>query len=109
MKRIYALALSAVMVLSLTACASAKATNDAADLDIGSFCEYGGMDIEDAAGGENFEVCEANIVTGEMHEHNTFDAPETVMEKSFEGYRKEGNGVRVSLPACSVVELRLKK
>lgn len=153
MKRIYALALSAVMVLSLAACTNAKATNDAvgpsdepseignviiggwshsafpgitdeqrkvfdkafegftgsdvtpvaylgsqivagrnhcflcqstvvypgaephyvlvyvyegldgsvelmniADLDIGSFCEYGGMDIEDAAGGENVQI-----------------------------------------------------
>ena len=153
MKRIYALALSAVMVLSLAACASAKATNDAtnpssepaeinevisggwshsassevtgelrkvfdkafegftgsnvtpiaylgsqvvagmnhcflcqstfaypgaephyalvyiyesldgsaelmnvADLDIGSFCEYGGIEAEDAIGGENVQI-----------------------------------------------------
>ena len=61
------------------------------------------------AGGEDFEVCEAKIVTGEMHAHNTFEAPETVKEESFTGYEKIENGIRVTLPACSVTELRLKK
>lgn len=56
MKRIYALALSAVMVLSLTACASAKATNDAADLDIGSFCEYGEQEANNAMGGGAVQI-----------------------------------------------------
>ena len=61
------------------------------------------------AGGEVFDVCEANIVTGEMHAHNTFEAPETVKEEKFTGYERLENGLRVTLPACSVTELRLKK
>ena len=61
------------------------------------------------AGGEVFDVCEANIVTGEMHAHNTFEAPETVKEEKFNGYERLENGLRVTLPACSVTELRLKK
>lgn len=62
MNRILALALSATIVLSLAACASAKASNDGgatlmniADLDIGSFCEYGG-DANDNVGGESVQI-----------------------------------------------------
>ncbi len=61
------------------------------------------------AGGEVFEVLEANIVTGKMNAHNTFEAPETVKEEKFNGYERRGNGIRVTLPACSVTEFRLRK
>ncbi|MBR1743598.1 MAG: alpha-N-arabinofuranosidase [Lachnospiraceae bacterium] len=73
-----------------------------------SMAEEKSLDIV-LAGGEGFEVSEANIVMGEMHAYNTFEAPETVTEQSFVGYEGTGEGIRVTLPACSVVELRLKK
>ena len=48
-------------------------------------------------------------MTGKMNEHNTFEAPEEVKEEAFKGYAKTGDGVKVTLPACSVVSIRIKK
>jgi len=61
------------------------------------------------AGGEAVTVEEANIVTGEMHAYNTFEQPDTVLEKRFDRYEIMHKVLKVSMPACSVVELRLKK
>mgnify|MGYP000384037494 CR=1 FL=1 len=41
--------------------------------------------------------------------HNTFEAPEVVDEKDFTAYENTQTGVKVTLPACSVVTLRLSK
>ena len=54
------------------------------------------------------EVVEANIVTGQMRDYNTFDAPECVKEEAFTAYEKTEEGITVKVPACSVLELRLK-
>ena len=51
---------------------------------------------------------EAKVVSAEMHAHNTFDVPELVKEEEFTAYKKCGNGIKVMLPPCSVVELRLQ-
>lgn len=51
---------------------------------------------------------DAGIVTGEMHQHNTFEAPDTVKEQEFTDFRVEGNKVCVTLPPCSVVCVRIK-
>ncbi len=59
--------------------------------------------------GESYCVKEANIVTGEMRQHNTFQEPERVAEQSFAQYRNTEEGLYVTLPPCSVVELRLEK
>ncbi len=57
---------------------------------------------------KDIQVVEANIVcSADVHDHNTFEDPEKVVEKSFDGYKAEGN-LKVSLPAASVVEIRLK-
>ena len=57
-----------------------------------------------------YRIGEARIVTGsDVHDHNTFEAPEQVTEKDFSGVREEGDGFVLTLPAASVVELRLKK
>ena len=57
---------------------------------------------------KNFEIVEAKVVGGEdPHAFNTFDAPENVIEKSFENYKTEG-GLKLNIPAASVVEIRLK-
>lgn len=56
-----------------------------------------------------YEVVETNIVTNDdMHAYNTFDAPETVKEEMFTAYSVSGNTVKAILPACSVVEIRIK-
>ena len=61
------------------------------------------------AGDEHvYSVKEAKVVSAEMHAHNTFDAPELVKEEGFTAYKKCGNGIKVMLPPCSVVELRLQ-
>lgn len=51
---------------------------------------------------------DAGIVTGEMHQHNTFEAPDTVKEQEFTDFRVEGNKVCFTLPPCSVVCVRIK-
>jgi alpha-N-arabinofuranosidase len=57
-----------------------------------------------------YQVVEAKIVTsGDMHDHNTFDAPEVVAEKDFTDYRATENGISVHLPANSVTEIRVSK
>lgn len=56
-----------------------------------------------------YEVVEANIVTsGDVHDMNTFDAPDTVKVEEFGGCRAEGNRLVLTLPKASVVEIRVK-
>ena len=56
-----------------------------------------------------YKVEEANVVTsGDVHDMNTFDAPDKVKEVSFTDYQAEGNDICVKLPKASVVELRIK-
>ena len=51
---------------------------------------------------------EAAILTNEMHAKNTFDEPETVKEEAFEEVEITDRGLSLTLPACSVVSLRIK-
>ena len=44
-----------------------------------------------------------------MNAHNTFEAPEVVSEQAFKAYEKTADGIRVDIPACSVVSIRLSK
>ncbi|MCF0131728.1 MAG: alpha-N-arabinofuranosidase [Pseudobutyrivibrio sp.] len=55
-----------------------------------------------------YQVCEARYVTGAMNAHNTFDEPENVVEQDFTCFEKTSDGLKVTLPKCSVVCLRLK-
>lgn len=55
-----------------------------------------------------YSVKEAKVVSAEMHAHNTFDAPELVKEEVFTAYKKCADGIKIMLPPCSVVELRLQ-
>ncbi|MBO6109024.1 MAG: alpha-N-arabinofuranosidase [Eubacterium sp.] len=68
-------------------------TSDAKEIDIV---------IPDGVG----EVKEANIVKGQMKDYNTFDNPETVTEEAFDGYRLADGKLALTLPACSVTEIR---
>ena len=59
---------------------------------------------------KGYRVLEAAIVTdSDFHAHNTFDAPETVTEKAFDGYETTEEGLKAVLPANSVVMLRAGK
>ena len=62
------------------------------------------------AGDESaYKVIEANIVTGDMKAYNDFDEPERVKEEVFTAYEECMGGIKVQIPACSVLELRLQK
>ncbi|MBO5552553.1 MAG: alpha-N-arabinofuranosidase, partial [Lachnospiraceae bacterium] len=56
-----------------------------------------------------YNIEEAGIVTsGDVHDMNTFDAPETVKEEAFTGYSTDGKDISLTLPKGSVVVLRVK-
>ena len=59
--------------------------------------------------GGNYNVIEARYIAGAMNAYNTFEAPEVVDEKDFTAYEKTTDGIKVTLPACSVVTVRLSK
>ena len=50
----------------------------------------------------------ASILTGKMDDHNTFDDPEKVTEKEFTDYRGEDRKLTFTIPANSVILLRIK-
>jgi alpha-N-arabinofuranosidase len=65
------------------------------------------IQLADATG---YQVIEASVVTdGDIHAHNTFEEPERVVEKPFNGYTKNEKGFAVKLPANSVVAIRIAK
>lgn len=67
------------------------------------------IDVEFAGDQTTYELQEANIVTHQdMHAYNTFEEPQKVKEEPFSGYVLNGNTMKVTLPACSVVEIRVK-
>jgi len=53
------------------------------------------------------KAVKGEILTNEMHAHNTFDAPETVKTVSFDGAKAEGNKLTLTIPKCSVIHLEL--
>ncbi len=66
------------------------------------------VDVQLAESG--YSVREAKIVTGDkIQAHNTFEEPDVVVEADFAGYTGTEKGFEVTLPAGSVVELRLEK
>ncbi|MCR4923152.1 MAG: alpha-N-arabinofuranosidase, partial [Lachnospiraceae bacterium] len=59
--------------------------------------------------GASYNVCEASVVSGAMDDHNTFEAADKVKEEKFTAYNKGADSIKVTLPKCSVVSLKLKK
>jgi len=58
---------------------------------------------------EGYRVLEATILSAEeIGSYNTFDQPDLVCEKPFEGVHTE-DGISFTIPAASVVALRLSK
>lgn len=59
---------------------------------------------------KGYKVVEAKIVTeADMHSHNTFENPDVVVEKDFVDYKVTEDGLIVTMPTNSVVEIRLSK
>ena len=54
------------------------------------------------------ETVQAAILTGTMQAHNTFDEPDAVKEEEFEGVKLTQKGLSLTVPACSVVSLRIR-
>ncbi|MCR5250153.1 MAG: alpha-N-arabinofuranosidase [Lachnospiraceae bacterium] len=50
----------------------------------------------------------AEIVSGEMHEHNSFDDPERVTKKSFSDVSIKDNRICFTIPKCSVMHIAVE-
>ncbi|MBR6897052.1 MAG: alpha-N-arabinofuranosidase [Lachnospiraceae bacterium] len=59
------------------------------------------VDFEDAAA----VSVKGEIVGGEMHEHNTFEEPERVVKRNFDGCSIENGRISFTIPRCSVIHL----
>ena len=53
------------------------------------------------------KVKEATVVTGDIHAHNTFEAPSEVIEQKFDAYMEGEDGLKVTLPPASITLLRI--
>ena len=55
-------------------------------------------------------MLKAKMETGaDLHDYKEFDVPEKVTEKDFKEYKEMGRGFELTLPAGSVVEIRLAR
>lgn len=50
----------------------------------------------------------AAIVTNEMHAYNTFEEPDKVKEEVFTDYTVENGVIKLTVPKCSVMSIRVK-
>ena len=67
------------------------------DDDVDIVCELSGIAPSKAS---------ARILTGDVHDHNTFDDPEKVIISDYDARIDDGK-LKIKLPACSVAEVRL--
>ncbi len=67
-------------------------------------------DVEINISNGGYKVVESRIVTsGDIHDYNTFDNSEVVIEKDFSDYEIKGDAIVVKMPANSVIEIRVQK
>ena len=59
----------------------------------------------------SFEAASVNaeILSGDVHSFNSFDEPEKVRPVKFDGCKLNGNKLSFTIPACSVMSVKLKK
>ena len=67
------------------------------DDDVDIVCELSGIAPSKAS---------ARILTGDVHDHNTFDDPEKVIISDYDARIDDGK-LKIKLPVCSVAEVRL--
>lgn len=58
--------------------------------------------------GRRAEKFSAEILCEEMHAKNTFDEPEAVQTKAFDGVEKIHGGLAFTIPACSVLHITVE-
>jgi len=51
---------------------------------------------------------EGTILTGEMHAHNTFEEPDAVHTERFDRVEVNGQSIKFTIPACSVLHLAVE-
>lgn len=56
---------------------------------------------------KSISEAKAQIVTGDIHDHNTFDAPEVVTAKEFNGITINGDKLSFEMPKSSVMHIEL--
>lgn len=59
--------------------------------------------------GFDFNKVSAEILTEDVHAHNTFDIPNKVEVKTFTDVKMSENTLKFTLPPCSVVAIEIKK
>lgn len=59
--------------------------------------------------GFDFNKVSAEILTEDVHAHNTFDIPNKVDVKTFTNVKMSENTLKFTLPPCSVVAIEIKK
>lgn len=59
--------------------------------------------------GFDFNKVSAEILTEDVHAHNTFDIPNKVEAKTFTNVKMSENTLKFTLPPCSVVAIEIKK
>jgi alpha-N-arabinofuranosidase len=58
----------------------------------------------------DFKVSEitAEILTGDCHDHNTFDKKDTIKTVAFTDFTPTADGFTTAIPPCSVVKFIIK-
>lgn len=64
-------------------------------------------DIEAVFAETSLKSFKAEIVTGAMNAHNTFDAPEVVKTEFYDKIKLDGSKMTVEVPKCSVMHIEL--
>ena len=66
------------------------------------------FDIDTTIIDRSVKTVKGEIVTGEIHAKNTFEEPECVTVKKYDGTQITEKGIRFTIPACSVLHLEVR-
>ena len=74
---------------------------------LGNLSYTDAYEIESDLLGAGIKSVRASVVGGKPGDHNTFDAPSVVTEKDFEDISFEGDKIRFTIPASSVMHIEV--
>lgn len=57
---------------------------------------------------QKYKKCTARILTGDVHDHNTFEEPDAVKVVSFHGLAFDENKLALKIPPCSIISVTLE-
>ena len=66
------------------------------------------FDIDTTIIDRSVKTVKGEIVTEEIHAKNTFEEPECVTVKKYDGTQITEKGIRFTIPACSVLHLEVR-